>query len=69
MLFKGTERRPEPQLISGPIESVGGILNASTDREVTVYHAYLSDAGRHDRIKQSFCTQTSTTMQPLAKWR
>ena len=31
ILFKGTERRPEPQMISGAIESVGGILNASTD--------------------------------------
>ena len=36
MLFKGSEKRPEPQLISGAIESVGGIMNASTDREATV---------------------------------
>ena len=42
VLFKGTESRPEPQLISGPIESVGGILNASTDRELTVYHAKVA---------------------------
>ena len=37
ILFKGTERRPDPALISGAIEGVGGMLNASTDREVTVY--------------------------------
>ena len=37
MLFKGTERRPEPALISGAIESVGGIINALTDRELTLY--------------------------------
>ena len=37
MLFKGSEKRPEPRLISSAIESVGGMLNASTDREVTVY--------------------------------
>jgi predicted Zn-dependent peptidase len=37
MLFKGTEKRPEPRLISSAIESVGGMLNASTDREITVY--------------------------------
>ena len=37
MLFKGTERRPEAHLISSAIESVGGMLNASTDREMTVY--------------------------------
>ena len=37
MLFKGTAKRPEPQLISSAIESVGGIINASTDREMTIY--------------------------------
>ena len=37
MLFKGTKRRPEAQMISSAIESVGGMLNASTDREMTVY--------------------------------
>jgi predicted Zn-dependent peptidase len=42
VLFKGTERRPEPQMISGAIESVGGIMNASTDREATVYYAKVA---------------------------
>ena len=37
MLFKGTTRRPLPQQISEAIEGVGGVLNASTDREMTVY--------------------------------
>ncbi len=37
MLFKGTAKRPEPQLISGAIEGVGGVINASTDREMTIY--------------------------------
>lgn len=37
MLFKGSEKRPSPNLISGPIESLGGIINASTDREMTIY--------------------------------
>ena len=37
MLFKGTERRPEATAISGAIESVGGIINAATDRELTLY--------------------------------
>ncbi|MFC2019021.1 M16 family metallopeptidase [Chloroflexota bacterium] len=35
--FRGTRRRPTPQEISKAIEGVGGILNASTDRELTVY--------------------------------
>lgn len=39
VLFKGSAKRPEPQLISGAIESVGGVLNASTDREATIYYA------------------------------
>ena len=42
MLFKGTERRPEAQMISGAIEGVGGMLNASTGREVTVYWAKVA---------------------------
>lgn len=39
MLFKGTERRPDPITISQEIESVGGILNAGTGRENTSYWA------------------------------
>ncbi|MEX2599225.1 MAG: pitrilysin family protein [Dehalococcoidia bacterium] len=42
ILFKGTERRPEPQMISGAIESVGGMFNASTDREATIYYAKVA---------------------------
>jgi predicted Zn-dependent peptidase len=37
MLFKGTERRPDPKQISEEIEGVGGVLNASTAREGTSY--------------------------------
>ncbi len=37
MLFKGTERRPEPMQISQEIEGVGGVLNAATGRESTNY--------------------------------
>lgn len=37
MLFKGTAKRPRPEDVSGAIESVGGMQNASTDREVTAY--------------------------------
>jgi predicted Zn-dependent peptidase len=39
MLFKGTERRPDPAMISQEIEGVGGILNAATGRESTNYWA------------------------------
>jgi predicted Zn-dependent peptidase len=37
MLFKGTEKRPDPMMISQEIEGVGGILNAATGRESTNY--------------------------------
>jgi predicted Zn-dependent peptidase len=37
MLFKGTQRRPTPKEISEAIEGVGGVLNAATDKELTVY--------------------------------
>ncbi len=37
MVFKGTRRRPTPGEISGVIEGVGGVLNASTEQELTLY--------------------------------
>ncbi|MFC1938825.1 M16 family metallopeptidase [Chloroflexota bacterium] len=39
LLFKGTEKRPTSRAISEAIESVGGILNGGTDKELTVYWA------------------------------
>jgi len=39
MLFKGTKRRPRAEIISETIERVGGVLNASTDKELTTYWA------------------------------
>lgn len=44
MLFKGTERRPDPVLISEAIEGVGGIMNASTGRESTDYWVKVPSA-------------------------
>ena len=37
MLFKGTESRPDPIMISQEIEGIGCILNAATGRESTNY--------------------------------
>src|SRR4051794_20952062 len=39
MLFKGTDKRPTALEVSEEIEGVGGIINAGTDRELTVYWA------------------------------
>ena len=36
-MFKGTTARPSSRAISEPIERIGGILNASTDKETTAY--------------------------------
>ena len=37
LLFKGTKNWPTARVISEEIEGVGGVINASTDREMTVY--------------------------------
>ncbi|MDO8472909.1 MAG: pitrilysin family protein [Dehalococcoidia bacterium] len=37
LCFKGTRRWPSSQQVSEAIEGVGGILNAGTDKEVTIY--------------------------------
>ncbi len=42
LCFKGTPRHPTPKEISSEIEGVGGILNASTGREETVYWAKVT---------------------------
>ncbi len=39
LCFKGSEHWPTAQQISEAIEGVGGVLNAGTDRELTVYYA------------------------------
>lgn len=45
MLFKGSTRYPTAQTISEAIEGVGGVLDAATDKELTVYSAKI--ASRH----------------------
>lgn len=45
MVFKGTQRFPTAQIISETIEGVGGVLDAATDKEVTVFSAKV--ASRH----------------------
>ena len=37
MYFKGTKRRPTAKDISQDVEGVGGIINAGTDKEITVF--------------------------------
>jgi predicted Zn-dependent peptidase len=42
MLFKGTHQRPSSKLIAESIEGVGGISNAYTSQETTVYYAKVA---------------------------
>lgn len=42
MLFKGTEKRPTAKDIAIAIEGIGGIFNASTSRELTIYWAKVA---------------------------
>jgi len=42
MLFKGTTHRPSARLIAEAIEGVGGLSNAYTDQETTVFYAKVA---------------------------
>jgi predicted Zn-dependent peptidase len=42
LLFKGTEKRPTAKEVAEAIDSVGGVLNAGTDREYTVYYVKVA---------------------------
>jgi len=39
LFFKGTQRRPTSKEVATSIESIGGFINASTDKELTAYWA------------------------------
>ena len=45
MLFKGSAQYPTAQVISETIEGVGGVLDAATDKELTIFSAKV--ASRH----------------------
>ncbi len=44
MVFKGTEQFPTSRDVSQSIEGLGGVLNASTDKELTVFWAKVPGA-------------------------
>ncbi len=50
MLFKGASRRPTARAIAEAIEGVGGVHNAATDREVTVYYAKVPDTAAPEAV-------------------
>ena len=44
LFFKGTQRRPTSQEITQDIEGVGGIINGSTDKEVTIFWCKVAES-------------------------
>lgn len=50
MCFKGTEKRPTSVDICTVIEGVGGMLNAGTDKEMTVYYCKVAQPHFHDAL-------------------
>ena len=44
LCFKGTEHHPTSREVSEIIDSVGGVINAGTDRELTVYYSKVGQA-------------------------
>ena len=59
--FKGTENWPTARHVSEAIEGVGGIMNASTDREVTVF--WCKVARLH--FQQAFSVLLDLVLHPL----
>ena len=62
MLFKGTEKRPNAQIISEAIDNVGGVMNAATDREYTVYYAKV--ARNHLALATDVLVDPTQTSRP-----
>jgi len=62
LCFKGTERRPTPRDISFEIDALGGTINASTHREMTVYYGKVTEEFMEptldllvDMVRNSLC--------------
>ena len=64
MLFKGTQQRPEPQQISEAIESVGGIINAATEHELTVYWCKVAQPYFEDSLALLFDMLRNSLYEP-----
>ena len=59
--FKGTERWPTARQVSEAIEGVGGIMNASTDREMTVFWCKVA----RPHYRQAFGVLLDMLLNPL----
>ena len=61
LLFKGSKNWPKAQDISEAIEGVGGVMNASTDREITIYWCKVAKP----HFKRSLAVLLDMVLNPL----
>ena len=61
LLFKGTKRWPTARALSEAVEGLGGFMNASTDREMTVY--WCKVASPH--FRQALAVLSDMMLNPL----
>ncbi len=66
MVFKGTAARPEPQQISAAIEGVGGVINAATEHEITVYWCKVAQPYFDDSLALLFDILRNSLYEPDA---
>jgi len=65
LCFKGTTKRPTPHDVSSEIEGVGGILNASTGREETVYWAKVTRSHMSTALDLLFDVTVHSMFEPV----
>lgn len=61
MLFKGSRKRPSARQISEEIEGIGGVSNAATDKELTVYYAKVG----HQHFARTFDILADIVRNPI----
>lgn len=66
ILFKGTKARPEPQQISAAVEGVGGVINATTEHELTVYWCKVAQPYFEDSLALLFDVLRNSLYEPDA---
>ena len=54
MVFKGTDTRPDPVQISAAVEGNGGVINAGTEQEFTVYWCKVAHPHFYDSLSLLF---------------
>lgn len=61
MFFKGSKKRPTPELVNDFINNIGGMYNAYTDKELTAYHVKISS----DHLLEVFDYLSDNLINPL----